>query len=76
MFLVLFGIHHLPLSGQTLKLPLSKGGSDDGGTILQVNVDNGNYIVSSLPGLYGTAEQGVQSGTEVNTSTSSVFFRG
>ena len=61
------------LFSQTVKIPLSKGGSENGGTVLQVNVNNGNYIATNLSGLIGTNEQGLN----VNNTTvgsSSVFY--
>ncbi len=72
--ITLFLFSSFCLLAQTIKVPLSKGGIDNGGTILQVNTQNGNYVVSKLPGLIGTKKDGNDSGSPVITSTSSVFY--
>lgn len=55
---------------QTIKIPLSKGGTEDGGTILQVNVNNGNYVATNLEGLISTNEEGHSFSTIVATAFS------
>ncbi|MDG1804395.1 choice-of-anchor tandem repeat GloVer-containing protein [Flavicella sp.] len=62
----------LSVFSQIISVPLSNGGTNNSGTILQVDANNSNYQAASMSGLIGTGETGVDSNSQLLTAYSGV----
>lgn len=71
--IVLLLISHISFS-QKLLLPLSRGGEFDGGTVIEVNLDDGQYVATPFDGKIETTELGFGQSDVVPTSTSGIFY--
>ena len=71
--IVLFLISHISFS-QKLLLPLSRGGEFDGGTVIEVNLDDGQYVVTPFEGKIETCEFGFGQSDAVPQATSGIFY--
>lgn len=71
---VLASIVSLSLFSQTVMVPLSKGGANNGGTVLQVNLNNGNYDVIPMEGKLDTKENELFTNDDAASANSGVYY--
>lgn len=70
----LFLLFAVQVSAQTIKIPLSRGGANSGGTILSVDVTNGNSVATPMVGSLQTNESDIPINNFVPTENSGIHY--